>query len=113
MSLPQDLDLIDLEILKSIAASVQDASARQIQSAVFLSRSQVLRRLARLEQRGLVIKRNGIGRAYRFVLGPSVTLQDIEPRRLVRDSDSVSQEIRAIIDRLTEVVRRMEEGTLR
>ncbi len=115
MSLPQDLDLIDLELLRVIA-SRPGASAREIQAVIFLSRPQLLRRLARLEQQGLVVKRNGIGRAYHFALGPNVTPEDVEQLnqpRFVGDRDSISQEIWAIIDRLTEVVRRIEEGILR
>jgi DNA-binding transcriptional ArsR family regulator len=115
MPLPPNLDLIDLEILRAIHVR-RETSAREIQRAVFLSRSQVLRRLGILEQQGLVTKRNGTpGRTYFFTLTSLVTLPDLEEtdrERLERAAIArslASQELRSIINRIRDVVRQLEE----
>lgn len=78
MSLPQNLDSINLAILRLIL-SKPTITTREIQSIVFLSRVQVLRRLKQLEERGLVIKTNGQpGKTYRYTVN-TAALFEVNP----------------------------------
>lgn len=113
------LDSIDLAILKAIG-NKPDITTREIESIVYLTRSQVLRRLKQLQEQGLVIKKNGVpGQTYYYELSSDVTPEDIEranQRRLTTLRDPVAREalevllqgIRLISNLLAEMATRIE-----
>jgi predicted transcriptional regulator len=94
-NLLEDLDSIDLGILRAIAAK-PDITTREIESIIRFSRVQVLRRLRQLRERGLIIKKNGTpGQTYYYELSSNVTPQEIEQynqARLNTSRDPVARE---------------------
>lgn len=119
MPLPPDLDSIDLSILGRIARA-PEITTGEIQSTVYLSRTQLLRRLQRLESQGLITRSNSIpGQPYRYTLSPQVTPEEIEQyneARLSQGRDPIAREAlmvvvqvtQSIIDALAEMVTRLE-----
>ena len=119
ISILPHLDLINLRILKAIAQE-PDISTREIENIIFLSKSQALRRLKQLEEQGLIIKRGGMpGRPYRYTLGSSVAIEDIEQLhlpRLMQNRDAIAREalgvllegMQAFSAQLAELVRRID-----
>ncbi len=118
-NLPPDLDSTDLAILLAIA-SRQDISTSQIESIVYLSRAQTLRRLKQLEDANLIVRRDGVpGQTYRYELGPGITPSDVQQansRRLSTNRDPVSREcllilvqgMQALADQIAEISGRIE-----
>lgn len=114
-----DLDSTNLAILRAVA-SKQDITTREIENMIYLSRSQVLRRLKQLEEQGLILKRNGLrGKAYHYMLSSDVTPQDIEQftqARLTQNRDPVAREaleillqgMLSLIDQLAELTGRID-----
>mgnify|MGYP000663317960 CR=1 FL=1 len=100
MPLPDNLDSTDLIILRAIAEQ-PEITTGEIESKVYLSRTQVLRRLKELERRGLITRADGIpGRAYHYTLSPQVTPEEIEQfdqARLSTNRDPVAREALSII----------------
>ena len=100
MTLPKDLDSINLIILRAIATT-PNSTTREIQSVIYLSRGQVLRRLRALREQNLVIRNNGVaGQTYRYELSPTVTPQEIEEanvERLRDNPDPVAREVLKIL----------------
>ncbi len=96
MLVPSDLDSIDLAILKAIARQ-PEILTRDIEHIVYLSRSQVLRRLQRLEERELITKSGeGAGVAFRYSLSSLVTAEDVEQEnqtRLLTNRDPIAREV--------------------
>lgn len=117
--LPEDLDSVDLTILRAIATK-PDITTREIDNIVFLSRRQTLRRLRRLQARGLVNKTNGKpGKTYYYTLGSDTTPEEIEQfnsKRLNTNRDPIAREalgifvsgMRAIVKELVEMIRQIE-----
>ncbi len=70
------LDSIDMTILRLIQGS-PEITTREIQNVIFLSRTQVLRRLKQLEEQNLITKANGIGKTYRYRLSAEVNPLDL------------------------------------
>ncbi len=110
------LDSLDLAILKAIS-NKPDITTREIEGVIYLSRTQVLRRLQQLQEQNLVIKKNGVpGQTYRYKLSLDVTLSEIEranTERLNNSRDPVTREalevllqgIRVMSDQLAELAR--------
>lgn len=113
------LDSTNLAILRAIADK-QDITTREIENIIYLSRSQVLRRLKQLEEQGLIVKRNGLpGKAYHYTLSSDVTPQDIEQfagAKFSTNRDPVVREALEILlqgmvalrDQLAELARRID-----
>lgn len=111
MPLPENLNSTDLAILRSVANN-PGITTREIEGIIYLSRSQILRRLEYLQSQGLVIRRNGTpGQTYYFELSPDTTTVEIErynQTRLDINRDPLAREalevliqgIRAISDQL-------------
>lgn len=74
MPLFKDLDATDLVILRAIVEQ-PEIRTREVEQKSYLSRTQVLRRLHRLELDGLIVKRNGTSKAYRYTLNPDVDIE--------------------------------------
>lgn len=118
-NLPSDLDSTDLAILMAIA-SRQDISTSQIESIVYLSRAQTLRRLKQLEDANSIVRKDGVpGQTYRYELGSGITPSDVSlanERRLSTNRDPVSREcleilvqgLQAISDQIAEISGRVE-----
>jgi DNA-binding Lrp family transcriptional regulator len=118
-NLPPDLDSTDLAILMAIT-NRQDISTSQIESIVYLSRAQTLRRLKQLEDANLIVRKDGVpGQTYRYELGPGITPEDVQQanlRRLSTNRDPVSREcllilvqgMQAIADQIAEISGRIE-----
>jgi predicted transcriptional regulator len=114
----QAVDSINLALLEAIG-NKEGITTRELEGIVFLSKSQTLRRLRRLEQRGLILKRGGSpGRPYHYMLDPSIAPSDIEQFNQVRFTQChdlaareslavISQGIQAISDQLAQMVRRI------
>lgn len=100
MPLLSDLDSIDLAILKAIAR-VPEISTRDIESTVYLSRTQVLRRLQRLEERELITKSGqGVGVTFRYFLSSQITVEDVEQEnqtRLLLNRDPIAREALSLL----------------
>lgn len=119
MTLPEDLDSTDLTILRAIATQ-PNCTTRDLESIIYLSRTQVLRRLRSLHSLDLIVRRNGTpGQTYRYVLNPSITLAEIEEANAARlniNPDPIAREaleimlsgMQTIIIQLSEMVRRIE-----
>lgn len=119
MPLPENLDSIDLIILRVIATQ-PNATTRDVEVVVYLSRAQVLRRLRALREQGLVQRRNSTpGQTYRYELSTRVSFSEIEQanaQRLSVNPDPVAREAlevllsgtQAIAVRLGEMIRRIE-----
>lgn len=119
ISILPHLDLINLRILKAVAQE-PGISTCEIESIIFLSKSQTLRRLKQLEEQGLIIKRGGTpGKAYRYTLGSNATLEDIEQlhqQMLIQNRDAIAREalgvllegMQAFSAQLAELVRRID-----
>lgn len=119
MPLPENLNSTDLAILRAIV-NRPGITTREIEGIVYLSRSQILRRLDWLQEQGLVVRRNGVpGQTYYFELSPDTTTVEIErynQTRLDINRDPVAREalkvllfgMQAIVDQLTEMIRRIE-----
>lgn len=113
------LDSIDLLILVAIAGR-QDISTSQIESIVYLSRAQTLRRLKQLEDANLIVRKDGVpGQTYRYELSPGITPSDVQQANLIRlntSRDPVSREcleilvqgMQAISDQIAEISGRIE-----
>lgn len=98
MPVPSDLDSIDLAILKAIARQ-PEILTREIESIVYLSRTQVLRRLQRLEERELITK-SVAGQAFRYSLSSLVTAEDVEQEnqtRLLTNRDPIAREVLTLL----------------
>jgi CTP-dependent riboflavin kinase len=104
-------------------ANRQDISTSQIESIVYLSRAQTLRRLKQLEDANLIVRRDGVpGQTYRYELGSGITPEDVQQAnlRLNTSRDPVSREcleilvqgMQAISDQIAEISGRIE-GILR
>lgn len=114
MVLPRNLDATDLVILRTIAKE-PEVTTGEIESRVYLSRTQVLRRLQQLEKLGLITKRNGKGKLYRYKLSPNVDTEQFS-KDLDASRDPVAREALAIIlqgiqticDILAEIAGRLE-----
>lgn len=118
-NLPANLDSIDLAILLAIA-NRQDISTSQIESTVYLSRAQTLRRLRQLEDANLIVRKDGVpGQTYRYELSSGITPSDVQQaneRRLSTNRDPVSREcleilvqgLQAIADQIAEISGRIE-----
>ena len=103
-----------------VIASRQDISTSQIESIVYLSRAQTLRRLKQLEDANLIVRRDGVpGQTYRYELSPGITPEDVtlaNERRLNTSRDPVSREcldilvqgLQAISDQIAEISGRIE-----
>ena len=100
MPLPDNLDSTDLIILRAIAEQ-PEITTGEIESKVYLSRTQVLRRLKELERRGLIIRADGTpGTPYHYTLSSQVTPEEIEQfdqARLSTNRDPVAREALSII----------------
>lgn len=112
MILQLKLDPIDLTILRTIANN-PTIKTREIQEVISLSRVQVLRRLERLTNAGLISRTDGIpGRAYRYSLIPGVepeNLEQVGSTRLVQthNVDPVAREaLRILIQELAQIAER-------
>lgn len=113
------LNSTDLLILMAIAGQ-QDISTSQIESIVYLSRAQTLRRLKQLEDANLIVRKDGVpGQTYRYELSPGITPEDVSlanARRLNTSRDPVSREcleiliqgLQAISDQIAEISGRIE-----
>lgn len=113
------LDSIDLLILVAIAGR-QDISTSQIESIVYLSRAQTLRRLKQLEDANLIVRKDGVpGQTYRYELSPGITPSDVQQANLIRlntSRDPVSREcleilvqgMQALADQVAELSGRIE-----
>lgn len=100
MPLPSDLDSIDLAILKAIARQ-PEILTREIETNVYLSRTQVLRRLQRLEERELITKIGQFaGQAFRYSLSSQITQEDVEQEnqaRLLLNRDPIAREVLGLL----------------
>lgn len=100
MPLLSDLDSIDLAILKVIARQ-PEILTRDIESTVYLSRTQVLRRLQRLEERELITKSGqGVGVTFRYSLSGLITAEDVEQEnqaRLLLNRDPIAREALSLL----------------
>lgn len=95
MPLPDDLNSTDLSILLAIAR-LPGITTHDLEKAVFLSKSQVLRRLKPLEEQELITKRNGeLGKTFYWTLHPSIAAAEVELlnlSRLTENRDPVARE---------------------
>lgn len=114
MSLPQNIDTTDLIILRTISNN-PSVKTRVIQDVISLSRVQVLRRLERLTNAGLISRTDGIpGRTYRYSLIPGVEPENLEQlggTKLVQtqSTDPVAREaVSILIEGLVQIVERLE-----
>lgn len=119
MPLPENLDSIDLIILRAIATQ-PNTTTREIEAVVYLSREQILRRLRRLREQGLIVRRNTMpGQTYRYELSPEVTPEEVEAANVERlniNPDPVAREalsvllsgMQAISAQLVEMTRQIE-----
>ena len=114
MALPRNLDATDLVILRAIAEK-PEIRTREVEKGAYLSRTQVLRRLQRLELEGLIVKRNGRTRAYHYTLNPDVDIEQLhQDLNIHRDpvarevSSIILQGIEAICDILADMAGRIE-----
>lgn len=83
----------NLEILKAIALR-RNINSRELQHLVFISRSQLLRRLKYLEQNRLIVRPSFIpGKTYRYQLSPSIKTVDIE--RLANQGSTQGRDLAA------------------
>lgn len=101
-------------------AGRQDITTNQIESTVYLSRAQTLRRLKQLEDANLIVRRDGVpGQTYRYELGSGITPSDVQQANLLRlntSRDPVSREcleilvqgMQAISDQVAELSGRIE-----
>lgn len=76
MPLPKNLDPTDQVILHAIAQK-PEITTREVEIQVYLSRTQTLRRLQRLELEGLIVKRNGRTKAYHYTLNSDVDIEQL------------------------------------
>lgn len=114
MPLPKNLDPTDLIILRAIAEK-PEIRTREIEVQVYLSRTSVLRRLHRLEQEGLIARRNGKAKAYSYTLNPNVDIEQFSSYLIAFD-DPIAREaisiivqgIQAICDLLADMAGRIE-----
>lgn len=101
MTLPENLDSINLIILRVIATGEPNTTTREIEAVVYLSRRQVLRRLRVLRERGLIVRRNSVpGQTYRYELGPDITSAEIEEANVERlniNPDPVAREALSVL----------------
>lgn len=114
MPLPRNLDATDLVILRAIAQK-PEITTREVEFQAYLSRTQTLRRLQRLELDGLITKKNGRTKAYHYTLNPNVDIDQLH-QDLNIYQDPVAREalelllqgIQAICDILADVAGRIE-----
>jgi DNA-binding MarR family transcriptional regulator len=99
MPLPRSLDPTDLVILRAIAEK-PEIRTREVEAQAYLSRTQVLRRLHRLEQENWIAKKNGGSKAYHYTLNPDVDVEQLH-QNLNMYEDSVAREaIRILVQGL-------------
>ena len=114
MSLPKNLDATDLVILRAIAEK-PEIRTREVEDQAYLSRTQTLRRLQRLELDGLITRKNGRTKAYHYTLNPDVDIEKLhQDLNIYRDpvarevSSIILQGIEAICDILADMAGRIE-----
>lgn len=115
MPLPRNLDATDLVILRAIAET-PSIRTREVEMQAHLSRTQVLRRLHRLKDIGLVVFDSDTRRQpYRYKLSPDVDIEKLhQDLNIYRDpiarevSSIILQGIEAICDILADMAGRIE-----
>lgn len=114
MSLPKNLDATDLVILRAIAEK-PEIRTREVEIQAHLSRTQILRRLHRLELDGLITRKNGRTKAYHYTLNPDVDIEKLhQDLNIYRDPvarealEHLLQGIQAICDILADLSGRIE-----
>lgn len=104
MPLPKNLDPTDQVILHAIAQK-PEITTREVEIQVYLSRTQTLRRLQRLELEGLIVKRNGTTKAYHYTLNPDVDIEQLHQDLNIYRDKSARASFRAFAARDTSDLR--------
>lgn len=110
MPLPRNPDATDLVILRAIAER-PEIRTREVEIQVYLSRTQVLRRLQRLEQEGLIVKSNGRSKAYRYTLNPDVDIERLH-QKLNVNCDLVAREaLKIMLQAMEQIINVLADAT--
>ncbi len=121
MTLPKNLDATALVILRAIAET-PEITTREVEQKAYLSRTQVLRRLQRLEQENLIARKNGGTKTYHYTLNPDVDIEQFSSYLnmyrdpvarealsiLVQGLEMFSDQLAEFSDQLARLARRVE-----
>jgi DNA-binding MarR family transcriptional regulator len=112
MPLPRNPDATDLVILRAIAER-PEILTREVEVQAYLSRTQTLRRLQRLEQEGLIAKRNGRSKAYSYTLNPDVDIEQLHQKLNVNRDPVAREALKIMLQAMEQIINVLADATER
>lgn len=110
MPLPKNLDATDQVILHAIAQK-PEITTREVEAQAYLSRTQTLRRLQRLELEGLIVKRNGRAKAYRYTLSPDVDIEQLLQNLNVNRDPVAREALKIVLQAMEQIINVLADAT--